>query len=236
MPRRSRRTGSLLAVAWVAGTVAAVVISIAAINLAGSKVTARPISTVSKSGIEQALAGDATVLVRDSGSETASDALTTDDHGGSGSVSDDSSGPGSGDRSVSGGSSSGSGSGDDGGSGGGSGSGDGGSGDGGDSGGSGGGGSGDSGSTTTTEHEHEQTPTTTAAPSSPVSRTVSGNTVTVRCTGDTIALVSATAASGFSKEIDKSGPQEVSVQFVNQQTDAEVEIQARCSHGSASWD
>ena len=68
-----------------------------------------------------------------------------------------------------------------------------------------------------------------------MTRSVSGNAVTVRCTGDTIALVSATAASGFSKEIDKSGPQEVDVKFVNEQTDTEIEIQARCSHGIVTW-
>ncbi len=233
VPRRSRHTGSWLAVAWLFGTVTAVLISIVAINLAGSKVTTRSISTVSRSGVEQALIGDAAVLVRDDGAEITSETTVDDDLGSSGSGRDDSSGSGSegGSGSSQGGSSSGSGSSDDGGSKSGSGSDGGGSGDDGGSGGSGGG-----SATTTTEHEHSNAPTTTAAPSNPVSRTVSGNTVTVRCTGDTIALVSSTAASGFTRVIDKGGPQEVSVQFTNRQTDAEVEIQARCSGGSVKWD
>lgn len=229
MPRRSRHTGSWLAVAWVVGTATAVLISVMAINLAGSKVTTRSIETVSKSGVEQALIADAAVVVRDDSGEASSDTSAVDDHGGSGSGSDESSGSGSSRGSSSGGSSSGSGSSDDGGSTGGSGS------DGSGSGDDGGSGGGGSATTTTTEQEHDETPTTTAVPSSPVSRTVSGNTVTVRCTGDTIALVSSSAASGFTKEIDKSGPQEVSVQFANHQTDAEVEIKAKCSGGSVSW-
>lgn len=227
MPRRSRHTGSWLAIGWVAGTVTAVLISIVAIHLAGSKVTSRPIDVVSKQGVEDALVGDATVLVRDPDTDDTADSVASDDLGGSASGSDDSSGSGS--RSGSDESSSGSGSGDDGESSSGSGSGGGGSGD------SGGSSGGSSGSTTTTVHEDSDSPTTTAAPSSPVSKTVSGNTVTIRCTGDTIALVSSTAASGFAKEIDKNGPQEVSVQFANHQTDAEVEIQARCSNGSVTW-
>ena len=232
MPRRSRHTGSWLVIAWVAGTVTAVLISIVAIHVAGSKVTTRPIDVVSKKGVEDALIGDATVLVRDQGGHDTTDSVAADDHGGSGSASGDPSGSDASSGSDSGGSGSGSGSRDDGGSsGGGSGSGGGGSGSG-DSGGSGGGGS---DSTTTTHQEHSGSPTTTAAPSNPVSKTVSGNTVTIRCTGDAIALVSSTADPAFTKQVDKSGPGEVSVQFTNRQTDNEVEIQARCSHGSVTW-
>ena len=229
MPRSPRRSGPWLATAWLVGTIAAVAVSVVAVNLAGAQVTTRPIAEVSRSGVVQALAGDATVLSRDDGNEVAAqvdpaagvtdgtDAQGRSTTGGSGSA----------DRAASDGSS---GSDDGGGSGGGPGSG----------GGSGGSGDstppGDSGTPTTTEHEHDATTTTTTAtPSSPVSRTVSGNTVTIRCTGDSIALVSTTAATGFTKKIDKTGPQQIRVQFTNAQTEADIEIEAECSHGVVDW-
>ena len=59
--------------------------------------------------------------------------------------------------------------------------------------------------------------------------TGAAGTVTVQCTGDTIALQAATPANGYAVEVDEHGPEEVKVEFESEDVDAEVE--AICTGG-----
>lgn len=59
--------------------------------------------------------------------------------------------------------------------------------------------------------------------------TGAAGTVTVQCTGDTIALQAATPANGYAAEVDEHGPEEVKVEFESEDVDAEVE--AICTGG-----
>ncbi len=63
--------------------------------------------------------------------------------------------------------------------------------------------------------------------------TGAAGTVTVQCTGDTIALQAATPANGYAVEVDEHGPEEVKVEFESEDVDAEVE--AICSGGVARF-
>lgn len=74
-----------------------------------------------------------------------------------------------------------------------------------------------------------------AAPAAPAAApaafqwTGAAGTVTVQCTGDTIALQAATPANGYAVEVDEHGPEEVKVEFESEDVDAEVE--AICTGG-----
>jgi hypothetical protein len=211
--------------------VAAVVVAVVAVNLAGSKVTARPIATVSSKGVEEALAGDATTVTASDvfGEGTESGAGVEDGATGPGSEVEDGPGAGGSKAAGSSGGAASVGASDDGGSVSGS-----------DSGGSTSGGSGPSGpgpgsSTTTTEREDHPVTPTTVAPSGQVSKTFSGNRVTVQCTGNTITLTSTVAVAPYSKQIKSSGPSKVEVVFLNPTGD-DVEVQATCSAGAVHWD
>ena len=71
---------------------------------------------------------------------------------------------------------------------------------------------------------------TTAAPAATTASFGSpGGTVTVRCSGSTISLVSATPQSGFRTQVDNPGPQQVEVHFVS--STREYEIHAICQNG-----
>jgi len=226
----TRHAGPWLAVAWMVGTAAAVVVAVFAVNLAGSKVTTRPIASLSRQNVEEATAGDATVVVANDATAESLGTDTLDDHGATAGGSGDTERSG-GDASSGSGSASGSGSStatvaDDGG---------GGSGTGGSGTPGGSGTSTHDGSTTTTEAEHESVTTTTAAPSGPVSKTVSGNTVTVQCSGSSVTLMSTVAAKPYAKQVKSTGPVEVVVRFTSA-TAEEVEVHATCSGGAVHWD
>jgi hypothetical protein len=232
----------------VAGTAGAVAVAVLALTVAGSKITTRPIASLSRAGVEQASAGEDPAFPTTGESSTTTVIGRIDGTGpgsgtGSGSESGRSGGPGTatddggvrggsgsgptpgGSGPASGGSDDGTGtaSGGSGGSPGGPGSG---SGSGSGSPGAPGGGSGGDGG-------HGGTTTTTVGSSAPVSRSSAGGTLTVRCSGDRVALVSATAAAGYTNVIDKNDGSDVRVEFV--QGENRVRVEARCSAGAVQW-
>jgi hypothetical protein len=236
------RSGRWLAVIWVLGTVAAIAVSVGAVRLAGAQVTVRHPPPLTRAEVASAVAVERSS--DDNGSAGSSDDTAgVDDHGSS---SDDSvsggpgpsgsSGPGSGGSGDggSGSGTSGGGSDDKGGSSptsgpsGGSGSGDSGSG-----GSSGPGGGSDDGGSSGPGGGHDSPTSTTVPPAAVFSKSTTGGAVTVRCTGDTVALVSAPPAAGWTVDLRNSGPQEVEVRFETKDDDAR--IKARCSASVVSW-
>lgn len=85
---------------------------------------------------------------------------------------------------------------------------------------------------------HRSTPTYPPSPPAPKprpkteerTRTGTGGSVTVACTGSTIALQGATPDDGWRMERGSSGPAEVEVTFIDGQQ--QVQVQSHCSGGS----
>ncbi len=73
--------------------------------------------------------------------------------------------------------------------------------------------------------------TSTAAATSWTTKAIltGGGTVVVNYRGDEVLLVAATPAAGFAVEVDKSGPDEVAVEF--ESDSAQYEVKARSSGG-----
>ena len=65
------------------------------------------------------------------------------------------------------------------------------------------------------------------------SKSTAGGAVTIRCTGSSVALVSVTAAAGWSSDLRNQGPDEVEVRFESK--DDHITVKARCSSGVVSW-
>ena len=87
---------------------------------------------------------------------------------------------------------------------------------------------------TTTAPAHPITTTTTAPPSGVTySKGFTGGTVSVRCTGNRITLLSASPSAGFTTSVSNAGPEEVEVHFTS--SSKETEIHAQCSNGVVSW-
>lgn len=63
------------------------------------------------------------------------------------------------------------------------------------------------------------------------SKYVAGGTVTVQCIGSAVRIVSAAPSAGFGKEVGNAGPEEVEVQFTNATTNHESHVTATCSGG-----
>lgn len=63
--------------------------------------------------------------------------------------------------------------------------------------------------------------------------TGAAGTVTVQCTGDTIALQAATPANGYAAGVDEHGPEEVKVELESE--DADTEVEAICAGGVARF-
>jgi hypothetical protein len=72
-------------------------------------------------------------------------------------------------------------------------------------------------------------PTTTTVPSTIKSFGSVAGTITVRCTGDSIALVSAAPQSGYTTDVSERGPDEVDVDFTS--SSHEYSMQAVCHNG-----
>jgi hypothetical protein len=236
-PTRSARW---LAVIWVFGTIAAIAVSVGAVRLAGAQVTVRHPPPLTGTEVSAAMSVDGSSS--ELGDDSSSDG-TSDDHGssddslsdGSGASGSDSSGSGASGSGSSG--SSGSGGSDDkggstptsGSSGGGGSDGSGGSSG---SGGSGGSGGSDDGGTSG-DGGHAATTSTTSPAVAVFSKSTTGGAVTIRCTGDTVALVSVIPAAGWSSDLRNPGPQEVEVRF--EAKDSEVRVRARCASGVVTW-
>jgi len=227
------RGAAWLAALWVAGTAGAVAVAVLALTVAGAKVTTRPIASLSRDRVEQATAGGdpAFPATEESSTTTAVGRVAdTGQSSGSGVATSGS------DRSGTAGSTDG-GSGTDGpsvGSGPRAGSPEGGSGPTpGSSGGSAGGpGSGSSGGGSRSDGGHGGT-TTTVGASTPVSQSSPGGSVTVQCSGNAVALVSATPAPGYTRVIDKADGSDVRIEFLK--GDSQSRIEARCSAGAVHW-
>jgi hypothetical protein len=72
-------------------------------------------------------------------------------------------------------------------------------------------------------------PTTTNVPNTIKSFGSAGGTITVRCTGNSIALVSAAPQSGYTTVVSERGPDEVDVDFTS--SSHEYSMQAVCQNG-----
>ena len=213
--RPPRAHGRWLTLVWLAGTVAAVCVTVAAVQLAGSEVTGRPIPSVSSEHLQAALIDDALTLSNEQGEDASHGPTATngtesgeprsgtpsaDDHpGGDGSPvepGDDHAPAPTTTVSV-----------DDHGEG--------------------------PLTPTTTAPAHPATTTTTAPPSVTYSKGFTGGTVSVRCTGNRITLLSASPSVGFTTSVSNVGPEEVEVHFTS--SSKETEISARCTNGVVSW-
>ena len=69
------------------------------------------------------------------------------------------------------------------------------------------------------------TTTTTVATTGPFTFPVNGGSVTISCSGNTISLGGAVPDLGFAVEVEKSGPDEVRVEFTAGETEVEVRIE-----------
>ena len=68
----------------------------------------------------------------------------------------------------------------------------------------------------------------------PATWTGTAGTVTVQCTGSAIALQAATPASGYSAEVDESGPEHVEVEL--ESDDSEATVEAACVNGQPHFE
>ena len=73
------------------------------------------------------------------------------------------------------------------------------------------------------------TTTTTIATTGPFTFAVQGGSVTVSCDGNSISLGGAVPDLGFTVEVEKSGPEEVRVEFTFGETETEVRVE--CTDG-----
>lgn len=85
------------------------------------------------------------------------------------------------------------------------------------------------GSTTTTTGATTTTTTAPAPVTGPFVYSSIGGSVTVTCQGDNVALSGAVPASGYTAEVEESGPDRVRVEFKG--SDAESEIRVECDNG-----
>ena len=214
MPRADAPRSRWLVGLWLVGTVAAVSLTVAAVQLAGSEVTGRPLPSVSSDHLQAALIDDALTLSHDPPEDhgAGSDATATTgapgveaehpaadgSHGGGSAAEPGDDHPAATAPSVTP---------DD-------------------------HGGGPAPTTTTTSPAH---PTTTTAPPSGItySKGFTGGTVSVRCTGNRIMLLSATPSPGFTKSVSNSGTEEIEVHFTSSST--ETEVHATCSNSVVSW-
>jgi hypothetical protein len=219
MSRRPRLTWPWVTVAWVAATVAAVVVTVGAVLVAGSKVTTRPMPSVSSDRVEAALVGNAASLSNESaGAGTGETVVSETGHGGN--AGDGHAGPSlsAGGADDHGGSAAPSGSGgehpsvpsspsatvDD-----------------------------HPVSTTTSEAD---SPTTTSTPKVAVySKVFQAGTVQVQCRGNDVSLLGATVKSPatFRWELSIGGPDELEGTFRSDAID--YEVRAHCSAGNVIW-
>ena len=70
---------------------------------------------------------------------------------------------------------------------------------------------------------------TTTTPGTAKSFGSPGGTVTVRCTGDSVALVAATPQSGYTTFLEETGPDEIDVSFAS--SSHEYDMQVQCQGG-----
>jgi len=82
----------------------------------------------------------------------------------------------------------------------------------------------------TTTSPTSSTTTTVAASTGPFVYDSSGGSVTVSCTGDEVSLNGAIPSTGYTAEVDDSGPDRVRVEFTDDD-DNESEIRVECSDG-----
>ena len=87
------------------------------------------------------------------------------------------------------------------------------------------------GSPTTTEVSPSAPTTVSSSQASKDSKSVVGGTVTVQCISSAVRMVSAAPNAGFGKAVGNAGPEEVEVQFTNAATDHESHVTATCSGG-----
>jgi hypothetical protein len=74
---------------------------------------------------------------------------------------------------------------------------------------------------------------TPSSPSSSTSKTVTGGTVTVQCINDVASYVSGRPAGGYQIQVENRGPEEVEVQFANDI--AEWHVKATCHGGVVTF-
>jgi len=86
-----------------------------------------------------------------------------------------------------------------------------------------------SSASTSTTSVASTTTTTASAPQPPVSTVLVGGTVTVQQSGNSVTLISAVPTSGFTAEVEKSGPSKVEVEFTSE--NHESNYQAEISGG-----
>jgi hypothetical protein len=91
------------------------------------------------------------------------------------------------------------------------------------------------GSPATTAAPAPMPTTRPSSPSSSTSKAVSGGTVTVQCINDAASYVSGSPAPGYQIQVESRGPDEVEVRFASDAVDYEWSVKATCQAGVVTF-